>query len=365
MFDMYSSVYSIIYGIIIAVLCSFFISITTTPVIRTLAFKFGVTDVPKDNRRMHRKEMPLMGGLAIFLGFTLTVLIFCKPTMQTYAMLLGNLIVVITGIIDDRYDMNAFVKLFLQISAAATAVFGGITIERFNIFGRTVEFGQFAPIVTIAWIVAIVNAVNLIDGLDGLSCGVSTIAATTLLITLVRTDTDVNVICMIAILVGACVGFLPFNFNPAKIFMGDTGAMFLGYTLAVLSIQGCFKLDGLVSFWVPMLAFAFPLADTSFAFLRRILTGKSPFSADRSHLHHRLIDKGFDQKHAVLILYALSGILGISAILFSFGWTIKAFVVAGCALIILYGNLHFSFERKDINDEQNKIQSDNITEDSH
>lgn len=363
MFNMYSSIYSVIYGIIIAFLCSFFISITTTPVIRTFAFKFGITDIPKDNRRMHCKEMPLMGGLAMFLGFTLAVLIFCKPTIQTYAMLVGNLIIVITGIIDDKYDMNAFVKLFLQISAAATAVFGGIIIEQFNIFGKTLEFGQFAPIITIIWIVAIINAVNLIDGLDGLSCGVSTIAATTLLITLVRTDTDINVICMIAILVGACVGFLPFNFNPARIFMGDTGAMFLGYTLAVLSIQGCFKLDGLVSFWVPMLALAFPIADTSFAFLRRVLTGKSPFQADRSHLHHRLVDKGFDQKHAVLILYALSGILGISAILFSFGWTLKAFVVAACAIIILYGNLHFSFERKDIANEQSAIKTEEESND--
>ncbi len=352
MFEMYGSVYSIIYGIAIAFLCSFFISITTTPIIRTFAFRFKITDVPKDNRRMHKKEMPLMGGLAIFSGFFISVLIFCRPDMQTYAMLLGNLIVVIAGIIDDKYNMNAFVKLFLQFVAAITAVLGGISIEQFNLFGKTIEFGAFAPLVTVVWIVAITNAVNLIDGLDGLSCGVSTIAATTLLITLIRTDTDINVICMIAILVGSCVGFLPFNFNPARIFMGDTGAMFLGYTLAVLSIQGCFKLNGMVSFWVPMLALAFPLADTSFAFIRRVLTGKSPFQADRGHLHHKLIDKGFDQKHAVLILYALSGILGISAILFSFGWTLKAFIVAGCALLILYGNLHFSFERKDIKDEQ-------------
>lgn len=358
MFEMFgSSALNTLYGIAIAFICAFFISVTTTPVIRTFAFKFKVTDVPKDNRRMHRKEMPLMGGVAIYLAFTVTVFVFCKLTSATLAMLLGNLIIVIAGIIDDKYDMNPFVKLFLQIAAAITATLGGITIDQLNVFGKTVEFGYFAPVITVIWIVSLTNAVNLIDGLDGLSCGVSTIAATTLLLTLVKTDTDINVICMIAILVGACTGFLPFNFNPARIFMGDTGAMFLGFTLAVLSIQGCFKLNGIISFWVPILVFALPLADTAFAFLRRILTGRNPFHADRGHLHHKLIDKGFDQKHAVMILYAVSGILGIAAVLFSFGWVLKASVIVVCAILILLGNLYFSFERKDIADSQNKIQT--------
>lgn len=353
MLDMYNgSLFNAVYGIAIAFVCAFCISITTTPVIRTLAFKFQVTDVPKDGRRMHKKEMPLAGGVAIWLAFTICVMIFCRPTPATYAMLLGNLIIVITGIIDDKFNMNAFVKLFLQIVAAIVAVMGGIRIEQFNLFEHTIEFGAWAPAVSVIWIVALCNAINLIDGLDGLSCGISTIAAATLLITLIGTDTDVSVICMIVILVGSCMGFLPFNFNPARIFMGDTGALFLGYTLAVLSIQGCFKLNGILSFWVPMLAFALPLADTAFAFLRRILTGHSPFHPDRGHLHHKLIDKGFDQKHAVMILYAVSGILGIAAILFSFGWTIRAIIVAACAVVILFGNLHFSFERKDISESQ-------------
>lgn len=346
MYELYGSVPNILFGIFIAFICAFCISVTSTPVIRTLAFKFKVTDIPKDNRRMHKKEMPLMGGVAIFLAFTISVLIFCKLTPQTLFMLLGNVVIVITGITDDKYDMNAFLKLFLQICAAVTAVLGGISIEQINLFGHTLEFGILAPVVTVIWIVAITNAVNLIDGLDGLACGVSTISAITLLLTLLRTDTDLNVICMIAILVGSCMGFLPFNFNPARIFMGDTGAMFLGFTLAVLSIQGCFKLNGMISFWVPLLVFALPLADTSFAFLRRILTGKSPFTADRGHLHHKLIDKGFVQKHAVMVLYAVSGMLGIAAIVFSFGWTLKALAVIVFAIVLLYSNLVLSPKSK-------------------
>lgn len=361
MFNMYDgNAFHSFFGIVIAFICAFFISVTTTPVIRTLAFKFKVTDVPKDNRRMHKKEMPLMGGAAIFLAFTVSVLIFCRHSASTYAMLLGNLLIVTVGIIDDKFNMNAIAKLFMQIAAAIVAVLGGITFEQINLFGCTVEFGAAAPVITVIWIVALTNAINLIDGLDGLSCGVSTIAASTLLLSLILTDTDINVICMIAILVGSCMGFLPFNFNPAKIFMGDTGALFLGYTLAVLSIQGCFKLNGIISFWVPMLVFALPLADTAFAFLRRILTGHSPFRADRGHLHHKLIDKGFDQKHAVMILYAVSGMLGISAILFSFGWTVRAVAVAVCAVLILFGNLRFSFERKDISAEQEAEQEKTV-----
>lgn len=355
---LHGSAFDTVYAIATAFVLAFFISVTATPVVRTLAFKFRVTDIPKDDRRMHKREMPLMGGLAIFLAFAVAVLIFCKPSVATYGMLAGNLIVVIAGIIDDKKDMNAFVKLFLQIAAAAVAYGSGIAIEQINLFGHHIEFGVLSPVVTVFWIVAITNAVNLIDGLDGLSCGVSTIAAATLLLTLIRTDTDVTVICMIAILVGANLGFLPFNFNPAKIFMGDTGALFLGYTLAVLSIEGCFKLNGIVSFWVPLLVFALPLADTSFAFLRRIFTGKSPFAADRGHLHHRLIDKGFDQKHAVMILYAASGMLGVAAILYSFGtlaWKIRGGVVAILALAMIYGNLTLSFERKDISEKQEKM----------
>lgn len=340
----------------IASLCAFFVSVTLTPVIRMLAFKFKVTDVPKDNRRMHKKEMPLMGGLAIFFAFLIGTLVFCEIDTKLVGMLLGAILIVVTGIIDDKYEINAIVKLLLQIASAVIVVLSGIEIEQINLFGNILSFGKFSGLVTVIWVVALTNAINLIDGLDGLSCGVSTISSFTLLISLFHTDTPFSVIVMIGILAGSCLGFLPFNFNPAKIFMGDTGALFLGYSMSVLSILGCFKLNALVSFWVPFLIFALPLVDTAFAFIRRILTGRSPFSADRGHLHHRLIDKGFDQRHSVLILYAVSGVSGVSAILISIGKFIGGAAILVVAIAILILNMTFVAENNSPssdNDKQN------------
>jgi len=341
--------------IFIASVFAFFIAVTLTPVVRTFAYKFKVTDIPKDNRRMHKSEMPLMGGLAIFLAFVAGTLVFCGIDSKVIGMLLGSLLIVVTGIIDDKYDMNPFIKLFFQIASGLIAVLSGIVIEQVNLFGHIISFGKFSGVVSLIWIVLLTNAINLIDGLDGLSCGVSAISSVTLLLSLVNSEqTPVNVIIMIACLAGSCLGFLPFNFNPAKIFMGDTGALFLGYSMSVMSIMGCFKLNAVVSFWVPFLVFALPLVDTFFAFARRVLTGKSPFSADRGHMHHRLIDRGFDQRHAVLMLYAVSGVSGVAAILISLGKYIGGFVAIILTIVLLYLNMHYSKEINTINNPNNK-----------
>ncbi len=167
--------------------------------------------------------------------------------------------------------------------------------------------------VTILWIVAVTNAVNLIDGLDGLACGVSSISSLSMLvIALLVSETDVAVV--MAALAGACIGFLPFNFHPAKIFMGDTGATFLGYIMATMSVQGMFKMYNLISFIVPFLVLGLPIFDVTFAVFRRIAHGQSPMTPDRGHVHHRLIDMGFSQKQAVGVLYLVSAILGLSAV---------------------------------------------------
>ena len=366
------NILSYILYLIIAMVCAFCLSATLTPVVRVLAFKFKVTDVPKDNRRMHKKEMPLMGGLAIYLAFVVTTLVFCSSfgigiDMKVIGLLLGATLIVLTGIIDDKYEMSALLKFLMQIASGLIAYFSGITIQQIELFGKIIDFERLGidGLVTVIWIVALTNAINLIDGLDGLSCGVSTISSFTLLISISHSPTQFYVILMIGILAGSCLGFLPFNFNPAKIFMGDTGALFLGYSMSVLSIMGCFKFNALVSFWVPFLIFALPLMDTAFAFIRRILTGKSPFAADRGHVHHRLIDKGFDQKHSVMILYAVSGISGISAILMSIKNFVGGLVMLFAAIFILILILTLGSEKTSgISNSGNEEQKSNLNSNS-
>ena len=192
--------------------------------------------------------------------------------------------------------------------------------------------GAFAVPISILWIVAITNAVNLIDGLDGLAVGVSTISSIVMLvISLIVSDSNVAVI--MAALAGACIGFLPYNFNPAKIFMGDTGALLLGYVLATVSILGLFKFYAVVSFAAPFLVLALPLFDTAFAFLRRLLKGKNPMSPDRGHFHHRLIDLGLSQRQVVAILYAVSGLLGIAAVVSTMSNEIRVLILVVAVLI--------------------------------
>lgn len=283
---------------------------------------------------MHKKPMPLLGGLSIFLGFTISGLIFCNVTPSLVAAWFGGLLIISIGILDDKYALNAWIKLLGQIAAASIAVgLGGVQIDHINLFGKYIHFGALAIPITIFWIVGMTNAINLIDGLDGLACGVSAISSTSLLIvTLMHADLEVAMLT--AILTGACIGFLPFNMNPAKIFMGDTGALFLGYMLSVLSIVGVFKTTAVVSFLIPVIIFGYPLFDTVFAFARRILQGRSPFSADRGHLHHRIIDMGFNVRQSVSILYCICSILGILAIMLSEQRTAASLIILVVALII-------------------------------
>ncbi|MBO5275034.1 MAG: undecaprenyl/decaprenyl-phosphate alpha-N-acetylglucosaminyl 1-phosphate transferase [Clostridia bacterium] len=322
---------------LVAMLFAGLISFTTTPLVRVLAYKIGAIDVPKDNRRMHKKPMPLIGGVAIFLGFTLSSMLFAEFSPQLVALWFGGLVIVIMGVLDDVFDLNPFVKLAVQFVAAFIAVSQGIVIEFITIFDQMIVFGKLAVPITVLWIVGLTNAINIIDGLDGLSCGVSAICSLSLLVvTLMRGD-PVSAL-LTAILAGSCLGFLPFNSNPAKIFMGDTGALFLGYTLAVISINGLFKFHALLSFMIPICIFGLPIFDITFAFIRRIIHGKNPFKGDRGHLHHRLVDMGFNVKQAVHILYAICGILGISAVMFTDDKPARATAVIVIGIIVLVLN---------------------------
>ena len=319
-----------------ALLAAAVVALISTPVVKSLAFKVGAVDVPKDNRRMHKHPIPRMGGLAIFFGFILSVLVFLPLTEELRGMLLGGVIIVILGILDDIYALPAKPKFLVQIVAALVAVYAGNEIEFLsnpNIFSSEPfwDLGILSVPISVLWIVAITNAVNLIDGLDGLACGVSTISSMTLLvIALIVSEPEVTV--LMAALAGACIGFLPYNLNPAKIFMGDTGSTFLGFILATVSIQGLFKFHMIISFAVPFLMLGLPIFDTCFAILRRISKGQSPMAPDRGHIHHRLIDMGFTQKQAVAVLYVISAILGLSAVVLTTNGTVKAmlFLMALC-----------------------------------
>lgn len=332
-----SLINDIIYGIA-AMVCAVLIAFTTTPAVRVFAYKVNAIDVPEDGRRMHKKPIPRLGGLAIYLAFTLTSLLFSDVSPTLITIWIGGSAIVLLGILDDIFRLKASIKLLVQIGVAAVAVWQGLTVERITIVGQTIEFGHFTIPITMIWIVGLTNAINLIDGLDGLSCGVSAISAISLLLVSIVLGENPATTVLIAILAGSCIGFLPFNTNPAKIFMGDTGALFLGYTLSVISITGVLKMHTVVSFIVPLLIFAFPILDTAFAFTRRILKGKSPFSPDRGHLHHRLIDMGLNQKQVVSILYSLCAILGLTAIMFTSDKLWKAGILVAIGLVLLIIN---------------------------
>lgn len=321
----------IVIDVLLALGVALLISFLTTPLVKMFAYKVGAIDVPKDARRVHKHPIPRLGGLAMFIGFLLAVVLFADIDRQTEGILLGSIVIVVLGVIDDIMPLPALLKFGVQIVAALIAVYFGVVIEIVsnpNVFS-SVEYvflnGWSIPL-TVIWIVAITNSVNLIDGLDGLAAGVSAIASITMLVVAVVLGSG-NVAVILAALTGACIGFLPYNFNPAKIFMGDTGALFLGYVLATLSVTGLFKFYAIISFAVPILALALPLFDTIFAFSRRLLKGQNPMAPDRGHFHHRLLDMGLSQKQVVAILYSISAVLGLAAVVITTSGEIKAIIL--------------------------------------
>lgn len=302
MFDHNWSLYIIIFA------AAFAISLVTTPFSIYFAKKVGAIDKPKA-RGMHKESIPRMGGIAIVCGFMISILVF-MPFMQDldkkqcFGILLGALIIVILGMLDDIYDLNAKLKFGVQIVAAFVAIYCGVRIN-FVFWPFASKISIFSIPVTLLWIVGITNAVNLIDGLDGLAAGISTIASMCLMILCIMTGSNLSVFFTVA-LAGSCLGFLPRNFNPAEVIMGDTGSTFLGYILAVTSITGVFKSYAALAIVVGILAIGLPIFDTTFAIIRRILNKKPIMQADRGHLHHRLIDKGYSPKRAVIIMYGIS-----------------------------------------------------------
>lgn len=302
---------------------AFAITFVCTPWVTRLAFKIGAVDRP-NKRKVHRELMPRLGGLAIFLGFALVYIVLMPLNRLSIGLFLGGFIIVILGILDDKYELSPRTKLVGQVLAAFTLIAFGLEVQFFNlpfIQGQWI-LGWLAIPITILWLVGVTNAVNLIDGLDGLAAGVSGIA-TAVMMVMAMVMGNVFVALYSAILLGSILAFLFFNFYPAKIFMGDTGALFLGFNLAALSLLG-FKQVTLVSYIIPLLILGVPLSDTFFAIIRRLVNGKPISAADKNHLHHCLLALGFGHRKTVLIIYSISLAFGLCAVFLSLSqrvWT--------------------------------------------
>ena len=316
--------------------CSFGISIATTPFAKKMSIKAGAIDQPR-TRGMHSEPIPRMGGIAIVSGFlaSLGIAALFMPDVRTGQFLgfvSGAVIIVIAGIIDDIRNLKPAVKLSLQIVASLIVIFSGTRVD-FFIFPFFKLLNSLSAPFTLLWIVGLTNAVNMIDGLDGLAAGVTTIGALSLLVLCVLSGSSLAVV-LAAGLAGSCLGFLPRNFNPAEVIMGDTGAQFLGYVLAVSSIIGVFKAAALLSVVIASFALALPLFDAFYSILRRFLAGKPIMTADRGHLHHQLIDNGYSHKQAVILLYVLSAVSGVIAIVIAIQ-DVRAILVTGICVVIM------------------------------
>ena len=297
------------------------VSLLATPAVIKLAKKTGAMDAP-NARKVHKKPVPRIGGLAIYAGFISAIIFVAikfgldgEQLQEIVGLILSGSLIVALGLIDDYKNLPARVKLLGQIFAATILVlFFGVRIDFVtDPFGGYFYLEWFAIPATIFWLVGLTNTVNLIDGLDGLAAGVASIASMTIM--LVALDQNLILVAILtAALAGSAVGFLKYNFNPAEIFMGDTGSMFLGFMLAGISVTGSVKSVATIALIVPIFALGLPILDTTFAIVRRFRGGVPIFKPDKGHLHHRLLSVGFSQRQAVLLMYVISALFGLSAI---------------------------------------------------
>ena len=337
-------------------LVAFVVAAAVTPAAIKIAPKIGAMDIPKDERRMHKKPMPRFGGIAIYLGIMVALVIFALKDKGVTSVMTGCTLIYMLGLIDDLKDLKPLVKLCGQIVCATVVYIMGVRIEFItNYFGPgNMAFGDVACfIITVLWLIAITNAVNLIDGLDGLAAGIAAISALCIGYVAYIHGQYVPTLAMMAI-AGAALGFLPYNFNPAKIFMGDSGSELLGFSIAAVSILGTVKSATIVVVIIPALVLGLPIFDTVMAILRRLAKHQSIGTADKDHLHHRIMKAGFGQKRAVMILYCISGIMGIVAVLYSRGLTVEYLGLTAVAIMLIYVLL------SDTGNRNNSLKADNI-----
>lgn len=307
-----------------------------TPVIRKLALRVGAVDKP-NRRKVHKVTMPRLGGVAIFIGFAAALLLTQPLGRQEAGLLAGCAIIVLTGIWDDIRELKPGTKLMAQIAAAILVASFGVRVEAItHPLGSMFHLGVLSIPVTVLWIIGVTNALNLIDGLDGLAAGTSVIAAVTMA-AVAGFEGRTMVAGFALILAVAVLGFLPYNFSPAKIFMGDSGSMFLGFTLGTLAIQGLTKGATFISIFIPVIILGIPIFDTLFAIIRRYRNHRPIFEADKGHLHHRLLRMGLSQRQTVLAIYFVDVFLGLSAIVLNILSTehnIMALIVLATAILV-------------------------------
>ncbi|MGI6329416.1 MAG: glycosyltransferase family 4 protein [Bacilli bacterium] len=303
-------------AVLFMVLVTFIFTVLMVPLVKRIAFHVGAIDYP-NKRKIHKEPMPSLGGLAIFMGFLLGYMLFARQTVEMNSILIGSFIIILTGILDDIKPLQARYKFFFQIIAAIVITFyGGILLDNINAFGYSLNFGLFSSFITILFIVGMINSINLIDGLDGLAAGVSSIFFLTIgIIAFMLNKLNGLDIMLSFIMLGSTLGFLVHNFHPAKIFMGDTGSMFLGFIISVIALIGLKKVT-LTSFLIPLLIMAVPILDTLFAIIRRVINKKGISTSDKQHLHHQLLEMNFSCRATVLIIYYINALFAIATIIY-------------------------------------------------
>lgn len=322
-----------IMDLVIAFLISAAAALCVTPLVKKLAFILKAVDKPDGHRKIHNGQKASMGGLSIFIGVASGFLYLQPFHEHMNAIIIGACIMIITGMLDDVFELKAIYKLSGQVAAALVVVSSGLVIEKLTIpFVGTVFLEEFGILLTILWIVAASNAINLIDGLDGLAAGVSAIAITSVLVMAIM-DYRVIVVSLCVLLIGSCVGFLFHNFYPSKIFMGDTGALFLGYSIAIISMLGLFKNIAFFSFIVPVIVIAIPVFDTAFAIVRRAINKQGIATADKKHIHYQLMNMGYSHRASVLIIYGFSIFFGAMAIIFNSATLLMSLVILGIIIL--------------------------------
>ena len=322
---------------------SFIFVCFATPILIKIGLKFGFVD-QVNQRKIHRGAIPRIGGIGISLGTLLPVFLLCfffqkgiiiKTTNNIVLYFVGGLAISLLGLFDDINGINAKIKLLFQTAIAFLATQYGALVETLPMPWGRLELGIFSYVITILWIIGIINAFNLIDGMDGLSSGITLFSSLTIAMLAIVNGYLPTALVALA-LAGAVTGFLIYNFNPARIFMGDSGSMFIGYLLAVLSLRSQSKAHAVVSIMVPIIAMGLPILDTTLAFARRIMRHQSIFTADKQHIHHFILSLGFNQRKTVFILYSISILFTILAMVMIFNKNIDTFLIVLVFAIIIF-----------------------------